>query len=1338
MYSKLVCTILDVVTMSSYEDQCKEAVFNKDHDKVLELLPLLQNHDKIVCKVAAGLLLTLQYLATYLSDEGTYLLHMSALYGWLTIVQLLVTSYNCSPLQKDTIEWAPLHYAALGGHLPVLHYFINDCNCDAMIANNYGSTPLHKAALNGHLSVVQYFINDCKCDAMIANNYGSTPLHMASLNGHLSVVQYFINDCKCDAMIANNYRSTPLHMAALNGHISVVQYLNDCKCDAMITSKNGWAPLHGAAENGHLSVVQYFINDCKCDAMITNKDGWTPLHMAAQNGHLSVVQYFINDCNCDAMVSKKNGWTPLHSAARNGHLSVVQYLIDCKCDAMITSKDGWAPLHGAAENGHLSVVQYFINDCKCDAMITSKDGWAPLHGAAENGHLSVVQYFINDCKCDAMITNKDGWTPLHMAAQNGHLSVVQYFINDCNCDAMVSKKDRWTPLHSAALNGHLSVVQYLIDCKCDAMITSKDGWTPLHGAAENGHLSVVQYFINDCKCDAMIANNYGSTPLHMAALNGHLSVVQYFINDCKCDAMIANNYGSTPLHMAALNGHISVVQYFINDCKCDAVLRNKNGSTPLHVAAQEGHLLVVQYFIDCCHCEAIISDRNGSMSLHYAARKGHLSVVKYFINDCNCDAMITNKNGSTPLHYAAQNGHLSVVRFLNDHNCDAMTVNKYGSTPLHYAAQNGHLSVVQYFINDCNCNAMIANMHGATPLHIACQYNKNSCNIPVIQYLLSIPSVLASFTAATNYASLLLSVKDFYNRVIIMTMYEMFQQVKVSHPVGLFVNILFLGNAGAGKTTLCEVIKSSANLSKVRKWTKMTLAWMIGHGSEEMVQQVQSTPTAGIVPDKLHHTHLGNVIIHDFAGHQEYYSSHSAVLEDLLQQCGSVFVVLINLTQNLSQQIQFWLNNMYMYINGHQKVSSECYLIVIGSHADEVEQSQLKNRLLSLERCASNELSKSGFKVSAIFNLDCRLLSGGNLEAFISKLSSLCASIRNKQSTAISLYCNFLYSLLEAHVSACTLPQLIGLCDRSCQKCVLLPDDILPLLKTLHSIGLIIYLENEQDVMKSWIIVKKKVLLTDVNGILFAPSNFIGHADHKTNTGIANNTGVITTSALHHLFPQHSVDMLISFLKSMKLCEEFDDTLLKATNLIISDANETLLFFPALIAEKRPQELNGRKFTMGWCYRINSGILFSVRFLHVLLLQLAYRYALQIPVRSTNDCPSLPPGLQRRCFVWINGIHWYNANGIEIIVEVENKQCVIVLIRSFASKPGTEEDMVQLHCELIHTIISLQREHCPTLECTEYLIDPSELHYPCKVSQLTCYSMETLISCSNLHEDQNR
>ena len=110
------------------------------------------------------------------------------------------------------------------------------------------------------------------------------------------------------------------------------------------------------------------------------------------------------------------------------------------------------------------------------------------------------------------------------------------------------------------------------------------------------------------------------------------------------------------------------------------------------------------------------------------------------------------------------------------------------------------------------------------------------------------------------------------------------------------------------------------------------------------------------------------------------------------------------------------------------------------------------------------------------------------------------------------------------------------LCSQSRQEDIPLPDDIVPLLKTLHSqsdVG-IIYLENKKELAKSWIVFSKEVLLTKVNGVLFAPLSFVEHTD------IASNTGIITSSALQELFPQYSLDMLIGFLKSMKLCEELN------------------------------------------------------------------------------------------------------------------------------------------------------------------------------------------------------
>ena len=291
-----------------------------------------------------------------------------------------------------------------------------------------------------------------------------------------------------------------------------------------------------------------------------------------------------------------------------------------------------------------------------------------------------------------------------------------------------------------------------------------------------------------------------------------------------------------------------------------------------------------------------------------------------------------------------------------------------------------------------------------------------------------------------------------------------------------------------------------------------------------------------------------------------------------------------------------------------------------------------------------------------------------------------------------------------------------SLCGQSREEGVPLPDDVLPLLKTLHSSGLIVYLENTEDFPKSWIVVRKEILLTEVDGILFAPPDFKEHQDN-----IASNTGIITSSALQRLFPHYSSDMLIGFLKSMKLCEELDKTLLTLTNLECndSDACDKLLFFPALMTKKRPEHIK-KQFKIWWCLKVTSEHSFSVRFLHVLLLQLAFQYSLSFDT-------SLPGDLKRRCILWINGIHWYNNDGIETLVEqLDDNRCVMV---AMSCLEGAEEDMIRLHCVLIKTIVQLQQEYCPILQCKEYLLSPKQEYPLDDPSKTDLYDMEQLKSC---------
>ena len=710
-------------------------------------------------------------------------------------------------------------------------------------------------------------------------------------------------------------------------------------------------------------------------------------------------------------------------------------------------------------------------------------------------------------------------------------------------------------------------------------------------------------------------------------------------------------------------------------------------------------LLITQYGYDPQLCYIL----EHTFALHHAALCGCLHIVQYLHEECNCNVYTTDSLGDTPLHDAVAEGHLDVVQYLHIKcNCNINTINSHnGATPLHRAAAGGHLNVVQYLLG-CGADAIATDNDGATPLQHACQYNNGNRNVPVVKYLLSIPTVVNYYIKESSCSSLLSGGAENDGAAV-------YERVHVPHHVGSFVNVFLLGDSGVGKTTLCQAIKDRSDVNI--------------ESDRAHVQEVK-LHTAGIVPNKLYDKSLGNVIIHDFAGQKEYYSSHAAVLESLLEKSGAVFVVVINLTQDLSQQVRFWSS---VFINECQRnLSSECHLIVIGSHADKVSEG-LDHKVHQLKGHISKELVNVE---CSIHPLNCRLRSRDNLRPFVQSLLHYCALIRNKQ-RVVSLYCIFLYYVLNEHISkskkvCCTLEELMSLCNQSRQEGVPLPDNIVPLLKTLHSrsgAG-IIYLENEKKLPKSWIVFSKEILLTEVNGILFAPLSLVEHRD------IASNTGIITSSALQELFPQYSVDMLIGFLKSMKLCEELNKTLLKVpcTNLALRKENplldsDHLLFFPALIDEKRPQDIGG-KFKVGWCLKFTSGYSFSICFLHMILLHIPYRFS---EADSTCKASWVLSGLERCCSVWTSGIHLVNDDGIETAIEqVEGNQCVMMLM---SCEEGAEEDMIRLHCEFIKTILCLQQEYCPNSNCEEYLLSPSEFQCALdKPSEVARYNMERLKS----------
>ena len=650
--------------------------------------------------------------------------------------------------------------------------------------------------------------------------------------------------------------------------------------------------------------------------------------------------------------------------------------------------------------------------------------------------------------------------------------------------------------------------------------------------------------------------------------------------------------------------------------------------------------------------------------LHLSSRRGWLDVTKDLITKYHCDPHERDGGGWTCLHWAAQCNHVDVMRYLIDEcHCDPMAVSRRGLTPLHHATLYGSSAAVEYLLSTGKCDPLAKDKYGDTPFKLAKKFG------------------------GTDTLSVL----------------KKFGGIKSSHPIDSYVNVLLVGNPGAGKSTLSHVINDTASFTLL--------------GSFRNVGGVVPC-TAGIIPYKLQHKALGNIILHDFAGHSEYYSSHSAVIENLLQGSGGVFLIVVNILEKEPvKQLHQWLT---VVRNEAQKALNQCHVIVIVSHVDEISNPvERRRRKEEIQEIIVRERCDSVF-------LDCRKLGGSGVDSFFNKLSSACGSIRSTSGKNLSLYCHMMYGLLEERKeNVLTLSDVMSAGKDNND--YFIPDkreDVLDVLDSLHSTGLISVLKSED---KVWVVVNKGILLTEVDGILFAPETFKEHVD------IASNTGIVSVSGLTRLFPKYDRDMLICFLKKMDLCQELNPSFLKMTNLHqlavgeeeeggTERRGERLLFFPCLLSTDRPDEMTSEVYQFGWCLQCTSEHdFFPPRYFHVLSLRLAYKMAL----------PQKDNQLKRCCTFWKNGLYWSNSHGVGSLVEiVDESQCVLVML-SFKQRI-----MMSVGRDVIGEVMSVYKESCPSLEVKELVIDPKELAYPVNTPrERTVYSVKDILSAIDKRDD---
>ena len=715
--------------------------------------------------------------------------------------------------------------------------------------------------------------------------------------------------------------------------------------------------------------------------------------------------------------------------------------------------------------------------------------------------------------------------------------------------------------------------------------------------------------------------------------------------------MNCNHHSLTLLHLAAMHDWVDVVVDLITKYKCDV---NCTGF-------KESDTLAKKILTGSTGLQSRLSLR---LVRKFANWLDNSPMTNDLFDDSDPEkepAKITIDNdrmdcGMTPLHFACKHGCLNVTHYLiSEAHCDPSCDTTFGNTPLHFACLEQHAHVVEYLLSTGKVDPLRPNIDGNTPVELASIGN---------------------------------------NCYDVLKLFRSFPQCK-NFPVHTYTKIILTGYSGAGKTTTSQLIHRLAN--EVGFFSAL---------SSGRVTDVECL-TAGIIPLHVESKvkELGNMVIYDFAGQQDYYSSHAAVLERIMRNSAAVFVCIVDLSQcmeKISESIHYWMSFIE---NACSSAQGSSHFIIVGSHADLVKSPQElmeKSSLVeSIAESRAKQLTYGGF-----LSMDCRESKTKEARYFCSLLLTSQQAILSSQ-PSMSLYCHILYAFLRTKLrkkcAGCTLQELTSALTSEDDS----PFDSTVLSESLTSLsdkGLILFMQNQENPQSSWVVVNKNALLREVNGTLFAPETF------KQYRQVASNTGIVPIATLEELFPQHSSEMLVGCLENMEFCHPVDPLALQGTNLesmatsLSPPSGASLLFFPGLVKEHRPSDLPSPRF--GWCLGCNDPCqFFSNRFLHVFLLRLAFMF----PLASDH----LPPSsslciLERRCQVWRYGIIWKSVSGVSTTVEIVDRNRWVIVLVSEKSREAAET------CSsVIRMILDLQEQLCSVVSTCECLISPSLLdRYP--------------------------
>lgn len=799
--------------------------------------------------------------------------------------------------------------------------------------------------------------------------------------------------------------------------------------------------------------------------------------------------------------------------------------------------------------------------------------------------------------------------------------------------------------------------------------------------------SIIASTFKCLSCESTINNpdGKGNTPLH-------LFLRKEYYNDIYCDGFFFDYTEISKVYYKLLQ-HLLHLGASLHTC-------NGNREYPIHLACQYQDLQTIQI---SGAAGMLQRTSNGDNIFHKACRNPEVTieVIEYLVHQAGTTGLINlfnevNDNGDLPLHILCMICFDErIFKFMVDDKaikCDITSQNNEGDTPLHLFLKRGYFLDQNVLLHN-DVVLTLPNNCGETPLDLIVQKSRFNLAKEIVSFHSSSPSKLKNILHQASEEFLVLlflhdkdMVRTLLNlRIDPLPLYKahrnFFQnQLK---PPQFPINMLFIGDPLTGKTTLVNSLQKEAGLN------------------------INEEPdrTAGIISKDFKSKKYGQVTTYDFAGQREFYASHEAVMQSIIQKSPPIVLILVRLgtpIKKIEKQIVYWSN----FIRSRLKsLSDKAHLIIICSHADLVTDAG------KLTEQIHKNTTTSIFELAGVLSMDCRESKGTAIENLVSTLTRSSKTLRTKGVLKFNAHCLFVF--LSQHLKndvAITISNLFQFKIKHTSEKIqsILPntiEELMELCEELFLNGQILLIKDDVIPQRSWIILDKQVLLNEVSGKIFAPPGFSIH-DEKLSS-----TGVVSFSRIKELFPKYDPNMVFAFLCSIEYCYEIRDQVFmnyiasksKSINLPLS---EKYFFFPSLVTTERPpidwvNESSDKSHQFGWvlkCKHLDH--FFTPNFIQRLILRLIFGLTKIKPMTNNSACE-----IGSISDIWKSGLFWLDGNGIDTVVDVvDTSSKVVVFMRC---DPGNELKMLQHRSSLMKSIREIKEDLCSLILTDEYFVHSS-------------------------------